>query len=142
MTSRRLVARQLKATDFSGKSYFAPAPPLVALRTAISMAMTTFGNHRPIYDPQSAQRMQLSFVDVKRAYSNAKVDREAAPCFVEPPRADPECGEMCAELVRHMYGTRPAADGWQEEYRTALARMGFRQGLACPNVFRQVDRQI
>ena len=29
----RLVARQLKATDFSGKSYFAPAPPLEALRT-------------------------------------------------------------------------------------------------------------
>ena len=27
----RLVARQLKATDLSGKSYFAPAPPLEAL---------------------------------------------------------------------------------------------------------------
>ena len=34
----RLVARQLKATDTSGKSYFAPAPPLEALRTVISMA--------------------------------------------------------------------------------------------------------
>ena len=43
----RLVARQLKATDFSGKSYFAPAPPLEALRTVISMAMTTCSGHRP-----------------------------------------------------------------------------------------------
>ena len=56
----RLVARQLKATDFSGKSYFAPAPPLEALRTVISMAMTTCGNHRPIYDPGSPQRVQMS----------------------------------------------------------------------------------
>ena len=30
----RLVARQLKATDFSGKSYFAPAPHLESLRTS------------------------------------------------------------------------------------------------------------
>ena len=107
----RLVARQLKATDFSGKSYFAPAPPLEALRTVISMAMTTFGDHRPIYDPQSAQRMQLSFVDVKRAYFNAKIDRDASPCFVELPPEDADSGKMCAELLRHMYGTRPAADG-------------------------------
>ena len=47
----RLVARQLKATDMSGKSYFAPAPPLEALRTVISLAMTTCGTHRPVYDP-------------------------------------------------------------------------------------------
>ena len=131
----RLVA-QLKATDFSGKSYFAPAPPLEALRTVISMAMTTYGKHKPIYDPQSAQRMQMSFIDVKRAYFNAKIDREAAPCFVDLPHEDPEHGDKCAELLRHMYGTRPAADGWQEEYSTALVRMGFVQGLASPNVFR------
>ena len=55
--------------------------------------------------------MQMSFVDVKRAYFNAKIDREAAPCFVELPHEDPECGEKCAEMIRHMYGARPAADG-------------------------------
>ena len=32
----RLVARQLKAFDSSGASYFAPAPPLEALRTILS----------------------------------------------------------------------------------------------------------
>ena len=66
----RLVARQLEAIDFSGKSYFAPAPPLEALRTAISMAMTSCAGHRPIYEPHSPQRMQMSFTDVKRAYFN------------------------------------------------------------------------
>ena len=82
----RLVARQLKATDFSGKSYFAPAPPLESLRTVISMAMTTAGDHRPVYDPRSPHRMQISFVDVKRAYFNTTIDREASPCFVDLPR--------------------------------------------------------
>ena len=43
----RLVARQLKAMDQSGKSFFAPAPPLEALRTVLSLAMTGLGT-RPI----------------------------------------------------------------------------------------------
>ena len=41
-----------------------------------------------------------------------------------------------------MYGTRPAADGWQEEYSTALVRLGFGQGLVSPNVFRHAARKI
>ena len=41
-----------------------------------------------------------------------------------------------------MYGTRSAADGWQEEYSTLLIRLGFRQGKACPNVFYHAERLI
>ena len=36
----RLVARQLKAHDRSGASFFAPTPPLEALRTALSVTTT------------------------------------------------------------------------------------------------------
>ena len=43
----RLVARQLKARDTSGQSFFAPAPPLEALRTVLSMAMSRIGSHVP-----------------------------------------------------------------------------------------------
>ena len=46
----RLVARQIKAQDHSGNSYFAPAPRLDAPRTVISMAMTRVGSHEPIWD--------------------------------------------------------------------------------------------
>ena len=60
----RLVARQLKATDTSGKSYFAPAPPLEALRTVISSAMTRTPTHRPDWNPHSPTRMQISLVDM------------------------------------------------------------------------------
>jgi hypothetical protein len=50
---------------------------------------------------------------------------------------------MCALLRRHMYGTRPAADGWQEEYSSTLVReMGFVQGTASPNLFRHEARGI
>ena len=41
-----------------------------------------------------------------------------------------------------MYGTRLAADGWQEECSTLLVGLGFRQGDACPNVFRHAKKKI
>ncbi len=41
-----------------------------------------------------------------------------------------------------MYGTRLAADGWQEEYSTLLVGLGFRQGDACPNLFRHTAKQL
>ena len=164
----RLVARQLKATDRSGETFFAPAPPLEALRTVLSAASTTFamapefradgrpaaggdtdaGRSRaagrdlkiakrfvPNWDPTSDGRTQLSLVDVKRAYFNATIAPEDGRTYVELPPEGDDHGEMAAELLRHMYGTRGAAEGWQEEYSTMLVRKGFRQGRACPNIF-------
>ena len=43
---------------------------------------------------------------------------------------------MCAQLLRHMYGTRMAADGLQEEYSTFLISIGFTQGVGHANFFR------
>ncbi len=40
------------------------------------------------------QRLQISLIDVKRAYFNAVVD-EATPIFVELPPEDPEHGRKC-----------------------------------------------
>ena len=79
--------------------------------------------------------MQLSFVDISRAYFNAKID-PGQEVYVRLPEEDTDHGTMCAMLLRHMYGTRAAADGWQEEYSTFLVEhLGFKQGLACPCVF-------
>ena len=41
-----------------------------------------------------------------------------------------------------MYGTRTAADGWQEGYSTMLTKHGFKQGRACPNLFHHPERHI
>ncbi len=138
----RLVARQMKAYDKSGQSYFAPAPPLEALRTVLSLAMTRTGDHQPVWDPASPDRTQISFVDVTRAYFNARLDEADEPVFVDLPPEDADHRDMCAQLLRHMYGTRMAADGWQEEYSTMLIGLGFRQGASCPNVFWHPSRQI
>ncbi len=138
----RLVARQIKAMDRSGQSFFAPAPPIEALRTVLSLAMTRIGNHQPDWNPSSPTRTQISFVDVSRAYFNAKIDPDAEPTFVNLPPEDPSYKDHCARLLRHMYGTRMAADGWQEEYSTLLIRLGFAQGTSCPNVFYHAEKTI
>ena len=124
----RLVARQLKATDRSGQPYFAPAPPLEALLAVLSLAKTRIGTQTPNWDPSSPDRTQLSFVDVRRAYFNAKVDQDDEPVYVSLPPEDEDSENMCARLVRHMYGTRRAADGWQEACASLMVKLGFRQG--------------
>jgi hypothetical protein len=137
----RLVARQLKATDKSGQSFFAPAPPLEALRTVLSLSQTKIGDWQPDWDPLSTNRTQISTIDVSRAYFNAKVDDDH-PAFVEFPAEVTDAQGMCGQLLKHMYGTRMAADGWQEEYSTLLVSLGFSQGMSCPNVFHHKARGI
>ena len=59
-------------------------------------------------------------IDIKRAYFNAKIDDRDPPAYVQLPQEDPDCADMVGKVLRHMYGTRMAADGWQEEYSTFL----------------------
>ncbi len=138
----RLVARQLKSRDPSKESFFAPTPPLEALRTVISFAASEIDNWKPCYDPRSRRRMQMSFVDISRAYFNAKLDKDTNT-YVQLPTEDPSHDQCCAKLVRHMYGTRAAADGWQEEYSSFLVEtMGFVQGVSSPCVFRHPTKML
>ena len=41
----------------------------------------------------------------------------------------------CALLLRHMYGTDGAAEGWQDECSFRPIEAGFVQGMASPCVF-------
>ena len=78
--------------------------------------------------------MQISLIDISRAYFNAHMNPDN-PTYVEfPPEANAAPG-TCAKLLRHMYGTRRAAEGWQEEYSCSLREMGFVQGRASPCIF-------
>ena len=76
----RLVARQLKAMDTSGSNFFAPAPPIEALRGVLSLTATGIGEHKPNWDPRSERRTQISLIDVSRAYFNAMCDPQE-PCY-------------------------------------------------------------
>ena len=109
----RLVARQMKAHDRSGISYFAPPPPLEAPRTVLPMSATDMGEWTRVRGAESSRRIQIIFLDIARAYSNARVGDDDKRYVALPPEDD-DHEDKCARLLRHMYGTRAAADGWQE----------------------------
>jgi len=136
----RLVARQLKCQDKSGESFFSPTPPLESIRAVLSLAATEVGDWKPRLD-ESEQRTQVSLIDIARAYFNAVTD-EQDPTYVELPSEEEGHGELVGLLLRHMYGTRRAADGWQQEYSTSLIEMGFTQGASCACVFFHKERQL
>ena len=137
----RLVARQIRR--HGEEAIFAPTPPLEALRTVLCVVTTDFPEERlKSRDPHSEERFQVSFVDISRAYFNAKCD-QSNPTYVDLPPEDPDHGKMCGLLLRHMYGTRAAADGWQQEYaRTLTEDLGFKQGAASPCVFVHPERRL
>ncbi len=138
----RLVARQMKAHDRSGDNFFAPTPPLEALRTVLSLAATTIGDWQPCYDPTSEKRTQIAMMDISRAYFNAKIG-PGVHTYVQLPPEDGDAEDMVAKLLRHMYGTRAAADGWQEEYSTFLVEtLKFSQGMSSPCIFRHPSKAI
>ena len=65
-------------------------------------------------------RLQISLVDISRAYFHARVE-VGNPLFVELPPEDEDYGKgLCERLDVHMYGTRPAAEGWHNECATTM----------------------
>ena len=68
--------------------------------------------------------LQVSLVDISRAYFNATIEREV---FVElPPEAGYGKGHV-GRLVKCLYGTRDAAQGWEGTYQRALEQLGFKR---------------
>ena len=93
-------------------------------------------------DPDDPHRIQILLVDVARAYFNASVDPDD-PIYVELPPEYPMYGKMCGRLNRHLYGTRRAAAGWEDEYaRTMVERLGFIRGIASGCLFFHPTRGI
>ena len=96
---------------------------------------------RHVQDPSSERRTQVSAVDISRAYFNASTEG-AEPTYVILPPEHSDHGKKCELLKKHMYGTRAAADGWQQEYAGFMRSIGFRQEEAGPCVFVSVDRGL
>ncbi len=84
----------------------------------------------------------MSFVDIARAYFCASTDPDD-PTYVELPHEDEgrARGEV-ALLLKHMYGTKKAADGWHSEYSGTLLELGFTAGMASACVFRHPQRRL
>ena len=138
----RFVARQIRQPG--EEAIFAPTPPLEALRTILSLASTDIaGRRKHVREANSERRTQISAIDISRAYFNASMDETSEPTYVMLPPEHPGQAEgYCGLLRKHMYGTRAAADGWQQEYSGYMREIGFRQGVASPCIFVHEARGI
>ena len=110
--------------------FYAPTPALEANQSFFNEAATNrrAGRH---------ENKQL-FIDVRKAYFNAHVDR---PTYVELPSEMQRPGH-CGRLRRCMYGTGSAATKWGYTYTQALGRLGFIQGRASPCCFAHESRDL
>jgi len=120
----RLVCQEVKT--YETEEFYAATPPSETLRMILSFAAEN-------------PALQVSLVDISRAYFNAEISREV---FVElPPEAG--YGRGCiGKLVKCLYGTRDAAQGWERTYREVLEGLGFRRGRSSPCVFQHKARGI
>jgi hypothetical protein len=119
-----LVCQEVKT--YASEDFFAATPPIETLRLILSLAADD-------------ARKQVTLVDISRAYFNAVIKRRV---FVELP---PEAGlgrGVVGELLKCMYGTRDAAQGWEQTYRDALEHLGFVRGRASPCIFVHAQRDI
>ena len=99
------------------------------------------GRSALVRDPASEKRAQILLVDISRVYFNAKTSEED-PVYVDFLMEAGQPEGTCGLLRRHMYGTRRAAEGWQDEYSAALISEGFTQGRASACVFSHSSRGI
>ena len=108
------------------------------------MATTNFEGGKglqPCWDPESENRTQFLMIDISRAHFRANTDDEDPTCVELPYEMDALPG-MCGLQHRHMYGTRRAAEGWQDACSTRMAATGFIQGVASPWVFHHPARNV
>ena len=126
----RMVAREIKRDN--RMDLFAATPPLEALKLLISEAATV----RP------QKRLKKIMVnDISRAYFYAPARRSV---FIEVPEEDkdPGDGDVVGELRMSLYGTRDAAQNWQECYTKHLEDLGFVSGKSNPCIFWNEARGI
>ena len=131
----RLVGREFKGKDVRD-DLFAATPPLEAIRTLISLAASQRGiSHDKL--------KKLCFIDVAKAYFHAPVKRSV---YVRLPDEALETherdGKTCGKLHYSLYGTRDAAQNWEEKYCQFLVGLGFVRGLSSPCIFHHKLRDM
>ena len=109
---------------------YAATPPLEAVKTLVSMAASGKGRGNVV-----------SVMDVRRAYFYAPARRDV---YVELPPEDYQRGDedRCGKLKASLYGTRDAAQNWEEELCKQLCLLGFRRGRSSPCIYYHAKRGI
>ena len=73
-------------------------------------------------DGRSPNRIQLSLIDISRAYFNAKCD-PARSTSLALPTEDKDYRSTCGLLLKHMYGTQAAGNGRQQENSNTMIEL-------------------
>ena len=131
----RFVGREFKGKDVRD-DLFAATPPLEAIKALISLAASQRG-----VDKHKIKK--LCFIDVSKAYFHAPVRR---PVYVKLPDEALEPhernGDVCGQLHYSLYGTRDAAQNWENKYSSFLGSLGFDRGLSSPCIFHHKARDM
>ena len=99
-------------------------PPLEALKILLSLMVTLKVSKR------NRKPLKVRLIDISRAHFYGQAQREV---FVTLPEGDQEEGKV-GLLLKSMYGTRDAANIWQQSYTDVLNRAGFKSA-AWPAIF-------
>ena len=126
----RLVACEINRGD-KNDSFFASTPPLEAKK----LLFAKIARERK----RNGKCLQLSFVDVRKAYFNGIPKRSVYMAF---PKELGLPSNMVGKLVRCAYGTRDAGAIWEDTYRGALEAMGFVSGISSPCCFHHPERHL
>jgi len=131
----RLVARDFKPKGEKDRiDLFAATPPLEAKKFLFQHAVQENWRRRRARRPG----IKVMFIDVKKAHLNG-VLKEDERAYIELPGDAGQRG-VCGRLKRWLYGMRPAAGAWEDDYSERLAEIGFRKGAAAPTAFyREAD---
>ena len=103
----RWVGREFKGKNKDRDDLCAATPPLEAKRSLIALASCQKGVPHNKYK-------KLGFIDIRKAYFHAEAERLV---YVSLPEefCDPgEFGRVCGRLNYSLYGTRDAANNWEE----------------------------
>ena len=121
----RLCAKEFKWKNPWLEDTFAGTPPWEAIKLVLSRAMTLTRGQG------SRVRKKVLVLDISRAHFHPLVRREL---YIRLPAEDAAPG-MIGKLIHMMYGTRDAANGWEEFHREKLAGIGYGAGAASSCVF-------
>ena len=126
----RLVAQELNVSKMP--ELFAATPPIEYIRYLVSCCASSQWSSKPT---------RIMIQDVKKAYFFAPARREV---YVALPWEDKLEGEenMCALLLKSLYGTRDAATNWADAYTEVLIKLGFTKGESSPCTFYHAEKGI
>jgi len=126
----RLVARDFKPKGEKDRvDLFAATPPLEAKKFLFMHAVQENARRRRTGRP----RIKIMMIDVKKAHLNGFL-KPGERAYIELPGEAGKRG-MCGRLRRWLYGMRPAAGAWEDDYSDKLVAMGFVKGEAVPTAF-------